>query len=397
MDHADAMEAVFDAAMVKCTSLSARWMLEKRQVCKLWRDVLFVRRDEGRLLIMGRYLASGTTFLGVPFLSRLWNPSCARVSVIGKLAFASTVVTAVDLSAFSALETIADRAFGNARWLLCLDLRACPALRLVGHGAFAGARLTTLHLPPELSALGVRAFLNARLRTLDLGACANLRSIGMHAFYLSQLTTLDATRTKLALVGTEAFYYSPLQTLRLPASVQTIGHRCFRHACLTALDLSGCGRLSSIGSAAFYDSPISTLSLSGCGRLECIGANAFHGARLRELCLAECARLEVIGTGAFASCQLNLLELPASLVAVGSNAFRHSVLRTLDASGCRALERIGEDAFRDSRLVALELPRGAGVSIGDRAFFSARVRAPDLRASGAAGAFGAAPLDTVVG
>ena len=80
-------------------------------------------------------------------------------------------------------------------------------------------------------------------------------------------------------IGDEAFFYSPLETLVLPALLRNIGDGTFHNSILPSLELPA--SLECIGGFAFYNSMLLSLELPGS--LECIGGFAFYKSKLPHI------------------------------------------------------------------------------------------------------------------
>lgn len=121
-----------------------------------------------------------------------------RLLSIGKRAFAGTQIKALDLSGYTALETIDDY-------------------------AFAKAPLTTVKFPNSVRAIGTGALLYSS--ALSVTIPTNLEQVPPFAFAgASRLSSIDLSKTQIDTIGDYAFYHVNQPTeLSIPSTVSHIG------------------------------------------------------------------------------------------------------------------------------------------------------------------------------
>ncbi len=191
----------------------------------------------------------------------------------------------------------------------------------IGPDAFKTKGLSSVVLPAGLASIGVNAFRDNILLSVDLSRCTELASIGTSAFFSQEtssgvLVSLDLSGcTKLTTIGENAFMDNHITSVTFPTGLITIGKNAFRANHIISVTFPT--GLNSIGPGAFRWNQMSSLDLSGCTELTSIGADAF---------------LEGGGKGSF--------------------------FKWVDLSGCTSLTSIGARAFMSNRLVSVGLPTG---------------------------------------
>ena len=203
--------------------------------------------------------------------------------------------------------------------------------------------ITSLTLPDSLTEIGEEAFRN----------CTGLTSVTFPA--------------NLKTIGSAAFYNSGLQTLELPAELETLSERAFSSCRQLSgqLNLEGLSKLTSIGGNAFSQCSNLTALVLPEGLIS-IGGEAFYDcANLASVSFP--GSLESIGSAAFGSCTgLTVLKLPANLTDIEDYAFAYCENLT-SVSFPESLVTIGDSAFYDAGLTDLNLPANL-TAIGRRAF-----------------------------
>ena len=146
----------------------------------------------------------------------------------------------------------------------------------------------------------------------------------------------------LKIIGNEAFYYTGLTSVSIPASVTSIGNYAFRNnEQLATLDIPSNSALTTIGEYAFQ----------GC---------AFQSVRLPN-------GITTLASGTFAGCRsLSSVVLPVTLQTIGYSCFAEtSALKNI--SFPQTLTSIEINAFAYSGLEEVHLPQGL-TNLGDWAF-----------------------------
>lgn len=240
----------------------------------------------------------GNAFENCINLKKVNFEECTSLNSINESAFKGTGLTTIDLSqtkitslvnnqfaeckllqnvVFPAtLESIGS-SFNNSS-IQSIDLSVCTKMTQIQGSAFYSCPLTEIKFPSSLEAIGPTIVYDAKLKSLDLSNCTNLKTIGESAFFYSQL----------------------LEDVKFPASLEQIGNGAFSLCKLTSVDLSKCTALTQIGTGVFSsNSTLKTVKLP--------------------------ATLVSIANNAFESCGLTgTLELPATLTTIGERAFSNN-------------------------------------------------------------------------
>ncbi len=89
-------------------------------------------------------------------------------------------------------------------------------------------KLTSVTLPEGIATIGVGAFYENGLRSIDLSLCTSLATIGVGAFYENGLRSIDLSLcTSLATIGVWAFYGNELTSVTLPEGITFIDGNAF--------------------------------------------------------------------------------------------------------------------------------------------------------------------------
>jgi hypothetical protein len=141
-------------------------------------------------------------------------------------------------------------------------------------------------------------------------------SIGPNAFFFSQLTsvTIPASVTS---IGFFAFYFSKLTSVTIPASVTSIGPSAFGFSKLTSVTIPA--SVTSIENYAFSDTPTLVSLTIENGTTLTIGDGAFYATGLTSVTIP--ASVTSIGRNAFYATGLTSVTIPASVTSIGTNAF----------------------------------------------------------------------------
>lgn len=148
-------------------------------------------------------------------------------------------------------------------------------INAIGNSAFDNVKnVDILTLPDEIKFIGDDAFHDSFIEAVNF---VNVESIGNRAFKgCTRLEKVDFG-SGLVTIGTEAFYATPIKSVKLPYSVSTIAGGSFAKCTkLGSVDLSAIGSVNSeIKEAAFYDCvALSEVKLEGSA-INSIGDGAF--------------------------------------------------------------------------------------------------------------------------
>ena len=363
----------------------------------------------------------------------------ASLESIGDGAFNECKLTSLDLSACDKLESIGAGAFQKSR-LTAVDLASCAKLDSIGANAFAenysrdangvmsgndkSALSLTVHA--NLKMIGVQAFKDCNIASVDFLHCVHLQDVALNAFdasvayYLYKYVYFNDTVTlthsvvqnvtdvvipsNVTHIGEDAFSSSGVTSVTFPISLVSIGVKSFESCKLLAVDLSDCIHLESIGDTAFAKgrdvvgaSPVvvtlpPNLKSIGIGafaanplirtiaipsKVEFIRIGAFADTNLTSVTFTNSSQsvLSSIGNYAFAGTSLTSITFPARLKSIGSRAFSKSYVDNGVAKflGCPLinvtfsnlvnLEHIGANAFDGCRLYNVDLSNCAKLTV----------------------------------
>ena len=162
------------------------------------------------------------------------------------------------------------------------------------------------------------------------------------------------------------FRAEALNSVKLPASLETMGEWVFAHSSITAVTIP-VGNMKEIGAHAF-DGCSKLKEVSIPSTVKSIGSCAFYRCKgLETLTIND--GVETIGENAFSwCCRLQSVKLPSSVRILDDNAFDYCYrLASIDLG--TGLKRIGNECFMKCiRLRQIDLPDGLK-EIGERAFF----------------------------
>ena len=166
-------------------------------------------------------------------------------------------------------------------------------------------------------------------------------------------------------IGEEAFRQKPVTSVALPATLTSLGKKCF-YGCesLQVVNLGSCPNLKTIGEGAFsLCNSLTAVRIPDSVTL--IGDDAFFDcSRLEKVKLG--SKVERIGMYAFAFCdRLASISLPASVKTVEMYAFVQC--DALASIGLGSVKTIGNYAFAFTEPAALSIPASCE-SIGVGAF-----------------------------
>lgn len=262
--------------------------------------------------------------------------------------------------------------------------------------------LTTISLPSTISDIGVAAFEQSGLTSIDLSGLTgltilnqgtfraapltsvslptSLQTIGQSAFEATSLTNVNmSSLTSLTTISGWAFYNVPtLVSISLPSSVSSIGQSAFDTTGLTSVDLSGLTQLTFLtGWMFFNDARLTSVALPDS--LQTIGQSVFQGTALTSLDLSSLTSLTtVVGWAFYDIPTLNSITLPSSVSSIGQSAFEGTALTSIDLSGLTQLTALSGWTFYDVlTLTSVALPTSI-TTIGQSAFQATGIQTIDL-------------------
>lgn len=261
----------------------------------------------------------------------------------------------------------------------------------ISANAFEGSKVTALAVPATVTTIGIEAFKDAAIETIDLSNAKALATIGDDAFNNSALTALNLNNCEaLVSIGVRAFYKAEklaklqmsglkdgdkfttikaaafaetaIPAANIPASVTTVEAWAFEN-CKKLTQLSAMAGLTKISDYMFRGcEALETVSLNE--NITEIGAQAFKGCKalttVNFKADPEAAVLTTIGNSAFEGCEslaaldltataitsvkgnvgawfvgctsLAEVKLPATVTSIGAEAFGDCVIENLDLS-----------------------------------------------------------------
>ena len=316
------------------------------------------------------------------------------LTLIGDSMFYQSCLTAIKLQ--DSLKAIGDSAFEECDSLMSLYVPA--SVEIIGKSAFSNCTLLSSVIFEEgsqLKTIDGDTYRGAFYGCVSLNSIeipASVETIGSSAF--SGCTSLTAVffenSSKLKVISggdssssSNSSYYgaffrcTSLNSIEIPASVETIGPSAFRKCTsLASVTFERGSQLKIIDRDAFY----------GCGSLvsieipinvESIERGAFVGCTvLASVSFEKGSHLKAIGgysnNGAFYECQsLGTIEIPASVETIGECAFRGCTsLASVTFERGAQLKTIGKNAFSGCiSFSSIEIPSSVEI-IGYGAFRS---------------------------
>ena len=222
-----------------------------------------------------------------------------------------------------------------------LDISGTNLMELLKSSFQELTNLKKVVLPNTLTSIGERAFKESGLQSIEIPA--SVETIENNAFEgCTALTTVTFEKgSQLKTIGSGAFQASSLQSIEIPASVDTIESAAFYNCeALTSVTFEKGSQLKTIGSGAFQASGLQSIEI--LASVETIENNAFKGCKaLTTVTFEKGSQLKTIQGGydenssiyygAFSNCiSLTSIEIPASVDTIESTAFK----------GCKALTTV---------------------------------------------------------
>jgi len=276
--------------------------------------------------------------------------------------FKSSEITSFDeLSYFTGLTSIGDRAFNSCQYLVSITIP--KSVTNIGQQAFSSSGLTSITIPNNVTAIGESAF-NGCVDLISVKMGKKVRSIGNEAFNsCSSLTSITLPNT-LESIGNKAFMGCALMSITIPDNVTEIGEEAFKNNSSLTTVILGEG-ITEIKQETF----------SGCTSLTSIiipeevtriGNNAFNGCALMSITIPD--NVEEIGEYAFANNRsLTTAILGDGITEIGKGTFNAcpSLTSVVIQDG---VTRIGDETFGEcNSLTSVKLPETL-TSLGDNVF-----------------------------
>lgn len=231
---------------------------------------------------------------------------------------------------------------------------------------FMGKPLTRIVLPQDLKTIGFAAFAGcSKLQSIELPA--TLDSIGSYAFTATALTevNLPPTITKMG-EGAYSQCKSLTTAVIAQAHVPTAAFKGDEKLSQVALS----SNVTTIGDQAFSGcTALRGIDLGNQSKLHSIGHEAFINTSLANANLSGLQHLKKVGDWAFANTPITQIKLPASVETLGDGSFyQDSMVKDLALSGL--LSSVGNFMLAGLQHVNnMELSNNL-VAIGDYAFYN---------------------------
>jgi hypothetical protein len=338
--------------------------------------------------------------------------------VIGNQAFTgATALVTIEIPAF--VTSIGNNAFKDATGLTTITFAAGSVLGTIGVEAFENTAIASIIIPASVTYLGANAFKDATSLTtvtfiestvsatgitIDVAAFANNTAIASvfikdgqlintipttnlpttGAFFGSATTTVirsyeiagsgvfntinytnafsppytvltNSDATGWTSIGDNAFAWTAITSIAIPASVMSIGNNAFNDcASLTTVTFAANSVLDSIGNSAFFYTALTSIIIPAS--VTEIGNSAFYlAASLASVTIAGSGLL-TIGNSVFRSTALTSIVIPASVTEIGYNAFYACTslasVTFIESTNSATGITIGTDAFHTTIALA---------------------------------------------
>ena len=237
------------------------------------------------------------------------------------------------------ITSIGSSAFGYCESLTNISLPV-SSLTNIGAGAFNTTGLTSFTVPASVTSIGINPLLGAKSLSeikvaegnsnykAENNMLVELKDSELYKVvsYPYKGSVNVAVPAKVQVIGANAFYGVPIQSVSLPGSLKEIETQAFYGASyLTEIAIPG--NVETIGNSAFQ-SCLALNDVSLGGGLITLGASAFYNCTsITEIKLPD--KMTTIGNSAFSGCtKLKEMSFPNSMEKVGSGALK----------GCTSLE-----------------------------------------------------------
>ncbi len=246
-----------------------------------------------------------------------------KVKVIGESAFANQKSIA-SITLPDTVTTIGLSAFQDSS-LQSINFAEDNNVSDIGSYAFAGSRLSQIAIPPKVRRLSNNVFHRSSLRSISFAENCNIEYIDAFAFAECKL----------------------LKDIELPTTVKVIGGSAFKDCWSLGLSvINNLSQLNFIGDSAFYNCK-ELMNVKIPKTVTYIGASAFENC---EILISvsydyDCPITEIKGS-TFAGCKaLSGILLPKTLKRIGANAFKGSGLPAINVP--KIITNIEANAFAD--------------------------------------------------
>lgn len=259
----------------------------------------------------------------------------AGVETIGGYAF-NGCTSLSEILVPASVATINDNAFDDCTSLATISFESGSLLRTIGDNAFRNTCVTAIIFPASVEEVGSGIVSSSNLFSISFERNAKLKSFPEAAF---------------------SAYDSKLQTITIPASVDTIKANTFKNCpSLSSVSFENGSQLKVIGESAFEYSSIPDITIPA--NVELIDWAAFRFcSSLTSLAFEKDSKLRMIGTQAFGYSALTSVTIPASVDTISSHGFGDiPSLTAVSFEDGSHLKLIGDTAFGTTGISTIRIP-----------------------------------------
>ena len=256
----------------------------------------------------------------------------------------------------------------------------------IGINSFTSTEIGDIKIEGSASILKM-AFLNSKIKSLDLGNTTNIEEAAFKGIELTQ-DTLNIPTT-LINIGTSAFTSEKLKLTNLNVLGDTkVGVSSFKDTKVENVKFEGEARIELY---AFLNTPLKTVDFGEKTKL--IGISAFHNTPITMNELKIPSTVETIGTNAFYSTTKNINKMIIGAKTIENQAFALGRIKEIEFT---TTEHLKERAFYDVGLEKLKLSDNLK-TIGNYVFNNNKINQDKLVIPETVTTIGASPFSTGYG
>ena len=270
-------------------------------------------------------------------------------------------VKSIGNSAFSNCKMLNEVVFTNSK-----DEKTPSLLTTLGTNIFTSCSvLSSVTLPEGLQSIPDQMFyFCSKIQKITIPA--SVTSIGKSAFaYATELTSITFSKgSQLKTIGISAFQYDKkLESIEIPYTVESIGKEAFMVTSLAALKTvifrtndKGNTALKTISDSAFKNQPIETIKIPKS--VTSIGSSAFYGCtQLTSFELDEGSIITALPSSLLANCtSLTTIVIPKSVKTIDSSFSGCTALATVTFASNSALTTL-KGSFKGTAITSIEIPK----------------------------------------
>ena len=256
----------------------------------------------------------------------------------------------------------------------------------IGINSFASTEIGDIKIEGSANILKM-AFLNSKIKSLDLGNTTNIEEAAFKGIELTQ-DTLNIPTT-LINIGPSAFNSEKLKLTNLNVLGDTkVGISSFKDVKVENVKFEGEARIELY---AFLNTPLKTIDFGE--KTKFIGVSAFHNTPITMNELKIPSTVEMIGTNAFYSTTKNINKMIIGAKTIENQAFALGRIKEIEFT---TTEHIKEKAFNDIGLEKLKLSDNLK-TIGTYAFNNNKINQDKLVIPETVTTVGTSPFSTGYG